>query len=253
LILRALVLIAAAVFASPSDAGDAAARRIIGFSPDGKFFAFEQFTNIYDDDASFSEIFIIDTATDRYVSGTPVKVLLRDVEGVEEKSRADTAKATKPIVDQLKIGEAGTYVAGKPSMALDEVGIYQMDPEPLAKSLAFKLSDGRAAKLVLADKPMGTAMCEGYGGRSTPARAKAAGLRLTLEVAGQPPSVMQDDKTLPKGRRCAAAYGIAEAHLFNAPDGTVTLAALVEFADNHDYHAGPNRRFLAVTKRIARQ
>ena len=34
---------------------------------------------------------------------------------------------------------------------------------------------------------------------------------------------------------------------------TLTLVALIEYADNKDYHAGPNRRFMAVTKRLAPQ
>ncbi len=253
MILRAVALITTIALVSPAQAGDAAARRIIGFAPDGGYFAFEQYTNIYEDDASFSEIFVIDTSNDRYAPGTPVKVLLRDEDGIEERSRADSADKVRPVLEQFKIGDAGTYVAGKPSMALDEVGIYQMDPAPLAKSLAFKLPDGRAAKLALADKPLGSAMCNGFGGTGTPGRAKAAGFRLTLEVAGTPPATLQDDKTLPNGRRCAAAYGIAETHLHQAPDGTITLAALVEYADNHEFHAGPNRRFIAVTKRIPKQ
>jgi predicted secreted protein len=250
-ILRLLAFIAAiAAFAVPAVAGDAAARRIIGFSPDGTYFAFEQFTDIYEEDAAFSEIVVIDTNTDRFVPGTPVRVLIREDDDVSEKSRALAAAQAKPILDQLRVVDAGAYVAGKPSMMLDEVGIYQMKPEPLAKSLAFKLPGGRAATLAVADKPLGQAMCDGYGGRATPGRAKVAGLRLTLDIAGAPQLVMQNDNTLPKGRRCAAAYGIAEAHLHTAPDGTITLAALIEFSDNHDFHAGPNRRFMAVTRRL---
>jgi hypothetical protein len=84
-------------------------------------------------------------------------------------------------------------------------------------------------------------------------KARVAGLRLTLELEGAAQAVLQDDKTLPNGRRCAEAYGVAEAHLHTAPDGTITLAALIEYADNQNFHAGPNRRFLAVTKRLARK
>jgi hypothetical protein len=94
-----------------------------------------------------------------------------------------------------------------------------MDTQPLARSLAFALPDGR-------------------------------GLKLTLTIAGEPPMVLQNDKALPKSRECAEDYGIAEAWLHKAPDGTVMIAALVEYSDNQDYHAGPNRRFMAVTKRL---
>lgn len=238
----------------PAAAGDAAARRVIGFSPDGAYFAFEQYTMLYEDDASFSEYVVIDTRTDRFAPGTPVKVLIRGDDGLDEKkARADAAAKATPLLERLKIGERGTHIEGKASMDLDDGGIYQMDTKPLARSLAFALPDGRKATLSVARHPLQMATCEGYGGTGIAAKARGHGLKLTLAVAGQPAIVMQDDKALPKSRGCAHDYGIAEAWLHKAPDGTVTLAALVEYSDNQDYHAGPNRRFMAVTKRLARR
>jgi predicted secreted protein len=247
----ALLLALLAIAGAPAHAGDAAARRFIGFSPDGKIFAFEQYTTLYEDEAAFSEYVIIDTEKDRLVPGAPVRVLLRGEDGLDEsKARADAETKAKPLLEKFKVSEPGSYVGGQPSMDLDDIGIYQQDPKPLAKSLDVPLPGGRKARLAVAGVPLGTAMCEGYGGRSTAGRAKVAGLKLTMSIEGAAPVTLQQDKTLPKGRRCAADYGIAEAYLHTAPDGTVTLAALIEYADNHDYHAGPNRRFLAVTKRL---
>lgn len=235
-----------------AQAGDAAARRFIGFSPDGKVFAFEQYTNLYEDEASFSEYLIIDTEKDRFVPGAPVRVLIRDeTDGLDEiKARADAEKKAKPLLEQLKVAEAGIYVGGKPSMDLDDIGIYQMDPKPLAKALDVPLPGGRKARLAVSSHPLGTASCDGFGGRGRPGRAKVAGLKLTMSLDGAAPVVLQQDKALPKSRRCAADYGIAEAYLHAAPDGIVTLAALIEYADNDGFHAGPNRRFMAVTKRL---
>ncbi|NWG24623.1 MAG: DUF2259 domain-containing protein [Pseudorhodoplanes sp.] len=248
--LATLALLAAA--AGQVAAGDAAARRVIGFSPDGTHFAFEQYTMLYDDDAAFSEFVIVDTRTDRFAAGTPIRVLVRGDDGLDEtRARAAAEKKAKPLLEKLNIGEPGTRIAGKPSMGLDEIGIYHMDPQPLAKTLDFALPDGRAARLAVAERPLKTAVCAGYGGRATAARAMGHGLTLTLDVAGSPPVTLQQDKALPKARECAEAYGLAEAWWHKAPDGTITLAALVEYADNKDYHAGPNRRFMAVTKRLA--
>jgi len=242
---------ALALYSESAQAGDAAARRVIGFSPDGTYFAFEQYTTLYEDEAAFSEFVVIDTRGDRFVPGTPVRVLVRGDDGLDEKKAREDAQAKAgPILQRLKIGEAGIRVEGKPSMDLDEIGIYQMDTKPLAKSLSFVLPDGRKATLAATDKPAGTALCDGYGGRGVKGKAKAAGLKLTLDLDGSKQTVLQDDKALPANRRCAAEYGIAEAYLKVAPDGSTTLAALVEYADNHDYHAGPNRRFMAVTKRL---
>jgi predicted secreted protein len=246
-----LAIVVSALSVCLAHAGDAAARRFIGFSPDGRFFAFEQYTTLYEDEAAFSEFVIIDTEKDRFVPGAPVRVLIRGEDGLDEtKARADAEKKAKPLLEKYKVGEPGTHIAGHPSMDLDDIGVYQMEPKPLSKSLDMTLPGGRKARLALSSLPLGSALCEGYGGRGTAGRAKVAGLKLTLSLDGAAPLVLQQDKALPKSRRCAADYGIAEAYLYAAPDGTVTLAALIEYADSYGYHAGPNRRFMAVTKRL---
>lgn len=43
---------------------------------------------------------------------------------------------------------------------------------------------------------------------------------------------------MPKSRRCVTEYGIAEAWLHEATDGTQTLAVLLETVDAHESHAG---------------
>ncbi len=248
----ACVFLLAALGATSAVAGDAAARRFIGFSPDGKYFAFEQYTMLYDDEAAFSEYLIIDTEKDRFVPGAPVRILIRDPnDGLDEtKARADAERIAKPLLEQYKVTEPGTYIAGQPSMDLDDIGIYHHQTKPMARGLDVMLPGGRKARLSVSSHPLGTAMCDGFGGSGRPGRAKVAGFKLTLSLDGQAPMILQNDKTLPKSRRCAADYGIAEAYLHTAPDGTATLAALIEYADNHDFHAGSNRRFLAVTKRL---
>ncbi len=63
---------AAALFVCGAQANDAAARRIIGFSPDGRYFAFEQYGTLDWERIRFgySEIAILDTQTDQFVGGT---------------------------------------------------------------------------------------------------------------------------------------------------------------------------------------
>lgn len=248
--MRTLLALLLATLSSPALAGDAAALRVLGFSPDGSVFAFEQYTMLYEDEAAFSEYVFIDTRTDRYLPGTPVKVLLRDDDANDEKkAREEAAAKTAPLIEQHKIGEPGTRHEGKASMALDEIGIYQMSPGPLAKAQAVALPDGRKAQFAIKQDPLGKALCEGAGGRGMKGQVAVAGLKLTLTLDGKP-VVLQEDKKLPDARRCVSAYGIAEAHVHAASDGTVTIAAIIETVDNHDYHAGPNRRFMAVTRRL---
>jgi predicted secreted protein len=246
-------LVPAAVLVSLglAHAGDAAARRVVGFSPDGRYFAFEQYTMVYEDDAAFSEYIVIDTVANRYVEGTPVRSLIRGDDGLDEKkARSDAAARAKPLLEKLRIAEAGVRIAGKPSIDIDDIGIYQLRPDPPAKSLAVSLPGNRPATLSIDTRPMAEVMCDGYGGRATPAKAMGYGLTLTMTSPGIAPTTLLRDEALPASRRCAADYGIAEAYLYSAPGGAITLAVLVEVIDNADYHAGPNRRFMAVTRRL---
>jgi predicted secreted protein len=71
-----------------------------------------------------------------------------------------------------------------------------------------------------------------------------------MSIDGTAPITLQQDKQLPKRRRCVTAYGIADVYHHQAKDGTQTLAVLVETVDADGFHAGPNRRFMAVTARL---
>ncbi len=237
--------------ASPASAGDAAARHVLGFSPDGTSFAFEQYSTLYDSTEQVLELQIIDTRTDSFVKGTPFRIETKDDDEREMNVlRAELKAKAKPLLDKLKISETGTRIPGKPSMELDEIGIYQMTQEPLAKTQAITLPDGRKAALAIKETALGKASCYGAGGRGTFGDVIVAGLTLTLAFEDGEPLVLQADKRLPRSRRCVTEYGIAEVYLHKAPDGTQTLAVLLETVDAHQFHAGPNRRFLAVTKRL---
>lgn len=242
--------------ASAANAGDAAARHVVGFSPDGSIFAFEQYTMLYEDEAAFSEYVIIDTRHDRFLPGTPLKVLLRGDDGLDEKkAREDAAQRVAPLLATHGITAAGERFAGQPSMELDDIGIYQMSDTPLAPALDFTLKDGRRIALKANGIAIGKALCAGVGGRGVAGKADVRGLKLTMQIDGAAPAVLHNDSAtkgarLPPRRRCAGGYGIAEAHAYVAPDRSVTLAVLVEYTDYDDFHAGPNRRFMAVTTRL---
>jgi predicted secreted protein len=234
--------------ASAAEAGDAAARNVLGFSPDGKIFAFEQFTMEYEEEAAFSQYFFVDTARDIYLPGTPVFVRVKGDDGLDEKkARADAAVKAATLVQKHGIRDRGRHLPGKPSMDPDEIGIYQTGAEPMAVKQEFTLSDGRKVQLAIATRPLGKAKCK--TGRGIEGEYDVKGLILTLTIAGAQ-TTLQNDQKLPRSRRCVTNYGIAEAWLHTAADKTLTLAVMVETEDNDDSHAGPNRRFMAVTRRL---
>ena len=149
-----------------TQAGDAAARRVLGFSPDGRYFAIEQYSMIYDAEESFAEYIFIETNTDQFVRGTPIKVTTRGADGLDEtKARTVAAANAMPLLKRLRIGVSGVKIAGRPSIDLDNIGIYQSRIEPLAKSLDIHLFADRPAKLTVVSITIVESMCEGVGGR----------------------------------------------------------------------------------------
>jgi predicted secreted protein len=251
--LASLSLLAALlILTAPVQAGDAAARKVLGFSPDGIIFAFEQYSTLYDSTENVVEIQVIDTRTDSFVKGSPFSVRTKDDDERElDAIRAELMKKAQPTLTRLKVGDAGKRLPGKPSIELDDIGIYQMAEQPLAKTQEITLASGRKAKLAIAEEALGKASCYGAGGHGTFGDVIVQGLTLTLTRDDGASTILQMDKRLPKSRRCVTAYGIAEAWLHEAADGTQTLAVLIETVDAHEFHAGPNRRFMAVTKRLS--
>jgi predicted secreted protein len=253
LLARPLALIAALCLLTTSTcAGDAAARRVLGFSPDGRYFAFEQFTQFYDATEVLDEIVVIDTAADRFVKGAPLRLETtsddeRDVAAV----RAALLAKAKPLLARHQIGAPGTRFAGKPSIGLDEVEIYQTATEPLATAQAIALPDGRQLTLTVSDTPLGPAECR--TARGVTMEVAAAGVTLKLSIDGAAPKTLAQDHKLPAARRCVSGYGIAEILHHQGKDGAQTLAVVLEMVDHANYHAGPNRRFMAVTTRLPRR
>ena len=69
----ASVTLLAALFSGSAIAGDSAQFDAIGYSPDGRYFAFEQFGIQDGSGFAYSEIFIIDLQTDSFVAGAPFR------------------------------------------------------------------------------------------------------------------------------------------------------------------------------------
>jgi predicted secreted protein len=235
--------------ASAAQAGDAAARKVLGFSPDGERFAFEQFTQFYDASEVLDEIQIVDTRTDRLVKDTPIRIETKsDDERDVETVRAALLVKAAPLLARHKISQPGTRFAGKPSIGLDDVEIYQAATEPLAKAQDIALPDGRKLSLMLTDNPLGSATCK--SARGVESKVAVAGLSLQASINHAAPQTLALDRKLPKARRCVTGYGIAEVWHHQAADGAQSLAVLIETVDHNDFHAGPNRRFMVVTHRL---
>jgi predicted secreted protein len=97
------VLTAMLLFTSAAHAADGAQSRAIGFSPDGKYFAFEQYGNQDGSGFTFSEIYVLDIAQDKWVPGTPVKILNESEESKIEDARQQAISKAAPIIAQFNV------------------------------------------------------------------------------------------------------------------------------------------------------
>ena len=217
--------------AGPAAAGDRALIDYIGFSEDGRYFAFEEFGVQDGSGFPYANIYVVDLTTDRWVSGTPVRVRLDDEAASVGAARNEAREAAEGALEGNGIatavgsgrqrgrrggvdGHALTF--GRPGYGLDD----PLEPVELLLS-PFD-----------AESPQD---CEGYMGE------KAVGFVLTLDGA----EIYRDNGTLPNSRGCPMDYRIyavvAPAEWSGATGGRVAIISSYPFG-----FEGPDRRFLAV-------
>lgn len=248
-------LLFAALCWKPAGAGDGSALNVLGFSANGRYFAFEQYGEQDGSGALYSSITAIEIAGDRPVKGMPVADSLNPEETNRTKEprdkllaeiRAKVAAQAAAQLKQLGISTPGRLLASVPKARAREV----LDSEPVksvrqAATMSLSLPRdifGRSARLVLREFDIALPRCKDLVLEGHP-----NGFGLTIERRRQPTIHLRRDQTIPPSRGCPDRYGLAEVHSLALPDGSIALAVLIQYF----YHAfeGPDRRFLAVTGR----
>lgn len=107
----ALVL---AIAASPVLAADGAQSRALGYSADGKYFAFEQYGVQDGSGFPYWDVFVLDLAKDSWAPDTPVRVMVED----ETKKLADARKQAmdkaSPILTRLSVTSPADLLLANP-------------------------------------------------------------------------------------------------------------------------------------------
>lgn len=245
-----------ALFPGAVEAGDAAARRVIGFSPDGSYFAFEQYGTL-DAGASasgWSEIDIIDTRTDQFVGGKPIHIVDETEESTLtlEQARAQAAAQAAPIIARHAIAMRGERTAFDRFTFPDDMIAYdditrleQVSQKWLAPSHGELGISTIRLDHILADSATdcSSSFDETQQGETT---GKALGFRLTLQGQdGKVFKVLHEDKAVPGSRNCPTSYSLSESYEFTPGGKPAVLAVLVQrFSQGFE---GRDRRFVAVT------
>jgi predicted secreted protein len=199
----------------------------LGFSDDGRHYAFVEHGIQDGSGLPYVNLFIVDVDNDAWVPGTPIRQRL----GEDQIPALEQGDAEQALVDlrQGVIAEAtpllGQYgISGeRPGLTIAARGAY----EPLTDKVTFALVTGQSGAatydLSLDQQafPEGEDRCYGFG---TPAL-----MSLTLE-GGSLSHTLTADTGLPESRGCPLDYGIvrvlAPDIAFNGPQRLVVILAM---------------------------
>lgn len=219
-------------------AGDFAEREIIGFSKDGSKFAFEEFGVQDGSGFAYSNIYIIDIKTDRWVDGSPWRVQIND-ENVSLSAARN--KNLKLAFHSIKNVRQKGFVA-----ATNRYTEIQEDPSRFrAHPRSFIPSGARPLEYKLENYPATPKTnCSGID--------NIMGFKLTQILStnsGTQKRVLhKDSATLPNSRGCPLDYSFADLVTYYPKNGP-PVAAILLLKRSYGFE-GPDGRYLAITAPI---
>lgn len=225
-----------AITATAASAADNAERAAIGFSPDGRYFAFEQYGVQDGSGFPYSEIFVVDLDANQWVKGSPFRERLEDEAALVSSARAKAAKSAASLIGQLKTAEPGDALAAQlPTQAVADRHRIGFDPyyqsQTNQKGGQYTLS----LELVPFAAPES---CYAEDG-------KQMGFRLMLKdnESGAGKEV-HEDAAIPSSRYCPRDYDISDVISYRPVSGPARQVALIGvYTPGFE---GVNRRFIAV-------
>ena len=204
----AVALLCSLLATAAASAGDFSTFQSLGFSPDGKVYAFEEFGTLDGSGFPYSHVYFIDTEKDAYLSGTPIRVRIEDEAADLAKARAQSRDKAKALIDSHQVlSNPGVLAAFNP---MGEVGVHRNRIEYLQH--AVEPTPGGSFALALDGIPLElSARCRDI----TPDGGK--GFRLTLAKRDGEASdrVVHEDARVPDSRDCPLSYQVSGALTFH--------------------------------------
>lgn len=224
------------LLAGPALAGDRALADFIGYSADGRYFAFEEF-GVHDGSGfAYSSIYVIDLSSDSWVVGTPVRVEAKDETTTMAQIRAKAQGDARPALEAMGIAVAADIVA------LVGDGVPGNDGTSLRFGSPSFVAPGAVSgdyELRLSSFPAETASpCADWFGKPP------LGYELNIAAAGGRTRLLHRDITLPRSRGCPLQYRLYGVVLpFEAGSIAQGVAIVSVYPGGFE---GPDRRFIAV-------
>jgi predicted secreted protein len=230
-------LLALFALLAPAMAGDKALINFIGYSADGKYFAFEEYGIADGIGGAYSEVFIVDLPADKWVYGSPFSVDTFQDPDPEAKPLAEVrAEAMAKAQEKLKPLNITQAVE---VLALLGEGVAGDDGKAMSWSTPMCCGPGQVQddsyELDVETFPIKST--EDYCNDMSP-----VGYALSFKAGTDTIELHRDGDTLPKSRRCTLDYRL---YAVVAPyDVGGTRVAIIS---SYPYgFEGPDRRFLAV-------
>ena len=227
-------------FAGVCEAADGAKFHPLGYSPDGRYFAFEQYGVQDGSGFTYADVFVLDTVADAWAEGTPINVL-KEEESINPRSaRVAAAEKAAPVFHTLSITEPADVLAANPftEVVADRRRITFHNHYNYAMGMFGNPEDQGTFSLVLTEVPVPVPKtCDIEDG--------IKGFRLALrENKKSLEKIVHEDKVLPDSRGCALGYDI-EAII--APSNVEEVKRLVAVIGVYRRgFEGADRRFIAV-------
>lgn len=233
--LAVLVALAAPIIPVTANAGDAARLDILGFSQDGGVFAFEEHGIQDGSGFPYANRFYIDTETDAFLKGTPIRVRIDDETATLDAARDEAQRQGEAVVKQAVLEANRGFTAGfNPVTELSADPLRMaVNPRPVFPAIDPPL-EFRLEILPFGEQKQ----CHGLGG--------ASGFRL-LRIDTAPDGqtqVLHEDNSVPQSRGCPNGYSIGAVQTFTK--GDVSRYAVL-IAVRRIGFEGPDYRWIAVT------
>jgi predicted secreted protein len=221
-----------ALLASPVLAGDRALIDLLGYSEDGRYFAFEEFGIQDGSGFPYSTIYIVDLPADKWVAGSPFRVRSDSEDADLSDVRDEAHEQAAPKLEELEIYEAAF------PLFVNADG----DPRTNAGDEAVFGDPGFGLGEVMSQRTLTLAVTPATPGADCAViDNEVFGFSLSLDGA----EVYADPATLPQSRGCAMGYKIyavvRPAEWTTAPTGELAIISTYPFG-----FEGPDRRFLVV-------
>lgn len=239
--------------AIPAFAGESSLSNVLGFSEDGKYFAFEEYGVRDGLGAPYSSIFALDVEGDKWLPGSPVRLFPTEAEMPPESGNDNTIARDRMMLGQLRgraLQQAQSFLTPIAPLGFGVQRAHNLpwELDTDAKTVRFTAQDyvpanGKGWRLELEEFDFpGGEKCY-----SMVEAMKGFRLRLIDEVTGVT-RILNEDVKIPKSRPCPLGYRIEKVITYQAPDMPTVFAILIRYQTIG--FEGQDGRLLAITGRF---